>query len=46
MNHYTLNGKRHLFCVILNTVKGIAFRTESETSSQVFEELYNKILNS
>jgi len=46
MNHYTLKGKRHLFCVILNTAKGTAFRAESETSNEVFEILYTKLLNS
>ncbi len=45
MNHYTLQGKRHLFCVILNSLTGTAFRAEGQISSEVFESLYEQILN-
>jgi len=46
MNHYFINNECHLFCVILNTKKQIAFKSEGENSYEVFENIYNQIINS
>lgn len=45
MNHYHLNNKLNLFCVVMNTKKQIAFKAEGEDSEKVFENLYEQITN-
>lgn len=45
MNHYTINGKRHTYCVVLSRNKERAFQSEAETSNKVFENIYNQIIN-
>ncbi len=43
MNHYTKDGKRFTYCVVLSRDKDKAFQAEGENSEEVFEEIYNKI---
>ncbi|MBN2368069.1 hypothetical protein JXC34_03545 [Candidatus Woesearchaeota archaeon] len=43
MNHYSINGKRMLYCIIYNTQKGKAFMQEGDISSDVFEKLYGRV---
>jgi len=45
MNHYTINGKRHTYCVILSRDEKRAFQSEAEDSEEVFESIYGKILD-
>src|SRR3989344_6754512 len=45
MNHYTIGGKRRTYCVILNSNKKQAFKFEANNSEDVFENIYNQILN-
>lgn len=44
MNHYTINGQRLTYCVVLNRAKQRAFKSERENSEKVFEDIYNQIL--
>ncbi len=46
MNHFTVNGKRYTYCVILSRDKKTAFQAESENSEEVFDSIYNKLTNS
>ena len=45
MNHYTISGKRHTYCVILSRNRERAFYSEAENSEKVFESIYNQIIN-
>ena len=44
MNHYSINGKRYLYCVVLSKDKKKAFQFEGENSEEVFENIYNQII--
>ncbi len=43
MNHYSMNGKRYLYCAILNGKTNTAFRSEGEESRLVFDDLIHQI---
>jgi len=43
MNHYSLNGKRHTYVVILNKNKTTAIQAEAENSEDAFQKIYSKI---
>lgn len=45
MNHYTIKGKRHTYCVVLGGNREKAFQSEAEDSEQVFDDIYNSIVN-
>jgi hypothetical protein len=45
MNHYTINGKLHTYCVVLSRNKERAFQAEAENSEKVFDKIYNEIIN-
>ena len=45
MNHYTMNSERKTYCVVLNNNKKQAFKFEADNSEDVFENIYNQILN-
>jgi hypothetical protein len=45
MNHYAISGKRRTYCVVLSKNKERAFQSEAENSEQVFEDIYNQIIN-
>ena len=45
MNHYTMNSERKTYCVVLNNNKKQAFKFEANNSEDVFENIYNQILN-
>jgi len=45
MNHYTINGKRHTYCVVLSRDRERAFQAKAENSENVFENIYNKIIS-
>lgn len=45
MNHYTISGKRYTYCVVLSRDKKQAFQSEAENSEEVFESIYNQIIN-
>jgi len=46
MNHYSMNRKRYLYCVVLSKDKEKAFQAEGENSQEVFEDIYNQIIKS
>ena len=43
MNHYTLNGIRYTYCVVLHHEGNTAFKFEAERSEEVFEHLYRQV---
>ena len=45
MNHYSIKGKRYTYCVVFNKSKGKAFQSEAQDSKEVFENIYNQIIN-
>ncbi len=45
MNHYSINGKRYLYCVVLSKDKERAFQAEGKNPKEVFENIYNQIKN-
>lgn len=44
MNHYSINGKRYTYCVVLGKNKSRAIQSEGEDSQSVFQTIYNQIL--
>ncbi len=46
MNHYTIEGKHYTYCVVLSRNKEKAFQSEAQNSEEVFEDIYNQIINS
>lgn len=45
MNHYTINGERHTYCVVLSRNKERAFQAEGISSGEVFQKIYNQIVD-
>ena len=45
MNHYTISGKRYTYCVVLSRNRERAFQAEAESSEDVFQNIYNQIIN-
>jgi len=45
MNHYVIGGKRYLYCVVLSKDQERAFQSEWKNSKEVFENLYNQMIN-
>lgn len=45
MNHYSIKGRRYLYCVVLSKNKERAFHAEGENSQQIFDCIYHKIIN-
>ncbi len=43
MNHYSINGKRYTYLVVLSRDKERAFQAEASTSKEAFEIIINKI---
>ena len=46
MNHYTMNGVRYTYCVLLHRETDSAFKEEGQHSEDVFEQLYERLTRS
>jgi hypothetical protein len=44
MNHYSMNGKRYMYCVVFNKSKDKAIQAEGEISQDVFQKIFQQIL--
>jgi hypothetical protein len=45
MNHYTLGGKWHTYCVVLSKNSDKAIKAEDENSEDVFKKICEQIRN-
>jgi hypothetical protein len=45
MNHYSINGKLYTYCVVLSRDTERAFKAEAENSEDLFDDIYNQILD-
>jgi hypothetical protein len=43
MNHYSLNGRRHLYCAIMHDKNGFALVSEHTTATIVFGDLVYRV---
>lgn len=43
MNHYTLGGKGHTYCVVLSKNSDKAIKAEAENSEDVFKQIFEQI---
>jgi len=45
MNHYSLGGKLHTYCVVFKKSTGKAFQSEAQDSKEVFEDIYRQMMD-
>jgi|TARA_Y100000310_G_scaffold299391_1_gene334212 hypothetical protein len=45
MNHYSLDSVDFTYCVILNKSKDRAFQSQAEKSEDVFESIYDQMID-
>jgi hypothetical protein len=43
MNHYSINGERYLYCVIMNKDGSRAIKEEGKESTKVFQSILDKL---
>lgn len=45
MNHYHVDGVRHLFVAVIQTKTNTSFKSEGTESGNVFSDIWSQILN-